>query len=84
VAGIARSRRRRVVVVGVALHASQGRMHSCQRVVGIKRMIECDSGPCGCVVAGIARRGKRRSDVARIAGPCKVRLVAAIAGRWQS
>jgi hypothetical protein len=84
VAGIARGRRRRVIVVRVALRASQGRMHSRQRIVCIKRVIKCDRVPVGCVVAGIARRGKRRRHVVRVAGPCKVCLVAAVAGRWQS
>jgi hypothetical protein len=80
-AGVTRRGGRGVVVVRVALNTRQCGMHSCERVLCVHRMIEVDVSPVGCGMARIASGWKRRSDVIRICGPDKIRLVAAVASR---
>jgi hypothetical protein len=83
-ASVACGRSRCVVVVGVALRAGEGRMHPCQRVVGVDGMVEGDGSPvCGGVASG-ACGGEARGYVIGVCRCCKVSLMASIAGRWQS
>jgi len=83
VAGIAGSRRVRVIVVCMALGAGQRGMSSGQRIVGIHCVIEVDVGPVRRRMAGVAGRGKPGSRMARVCRSVPIRLVAAVAGRGQ-
>jgi len=69
-----------VVVIGVALDTGESGVSSRQRIVGIRRVIECDGGPVARVVAGVARGRKCRGNVTGIRGPGEISLMAAIAG----
>lgn len=51
VAGVARRRRRRKVIVGVALRAGQRGVNSRQGIVGIESVIKSYAGPIRCGVA---------------------------------
>jgi hypothetical protein len=72
-----------VVVVRVALDARQCCVRSCQRIVGIRRVIEGDSRPVGRVVTGVARSGECGRNVTGIRGTREIRLVTAVARRRQ-
>ena len=84
VAAIASRRQVTVVVVGVALNASQRRVRARQSKVGIHRMIECDRGrPVDRVMARVASRREARGRVTGIRGSRPVCLMAAEASRRQ-
>ena len=67
----------------MSLHASQGRVHSCERVICIRSVIEVDGGPIARGVAGIARRRKASRHVARIVCSGPVALVTSETGNRQ-
>lgn len=80
VTAITSSRRVDIVVVHMTLRTGQARVRPGKRVVGIKRVVEGDRSPVGCVMAGIAGCGERSADVVWICGSGEIRLVTAIAG----
>jgi len=83
-AGIARCGCCGVIVVGVALGACHSRMKSSESVVGVQRVIESNRCPVAGCVARIACSRKACRYVAGIVCSSKVRLVAAVAGSWES
>ena len=62
------------------MRASDGCVRSGQGIVGIDRMVECDGGPVCSGMTGVARSGECGGDVIGVCSPCKVCLVAAVAG----
>ena len=82
-ARVAGRRRVHIVVVGMTLNARQCRVHAGKWIVCIRRVVEIHGSPIRRRMAGIARRWKSRSGVARIRGSFPVRLVTAKAGRRQ-
>jgi hypothetical protein len=67
----------------VALHASQGRVHSSEWIIRIRSVIEVDGGPIARGVAGIARRRKASRHMARIVCLGPVALVTSETGNRQ-
>lgn len=79
VAGVAGGRRRHIIVVGVALSARYGCVHSSQRIVRINSVIENNIEPVGCRVADGAVVRKAQLHMGRVFGAQKVSGVACIA-----
>ena len=63
----------------MALCASQRRMHSRKRIVGVHRVVECDGRPVGGCMAGVTCRWESGCNVIGIRSPRKGCLVAAVA-----
>lgn len=82
-AAVTCGRRRGVVIVRVALHARQRRVHPCQWIVSVRRVVEIDGRPVRRVVARIAGGWERRGRMVRIRSPVPVRLVASVTRRRQ-
>lgn len=83
VAGVACCGRCCVVVVRVALHAVQRCVRPCQRIVGIRCMIEHDRCPVGGGMAGVTSGGEGCGYVTWIRGSGEILLMAAVAIRGQ-
>lgn len=80
-AGVAIGRHGCVVVIGVALRAGQSGMCAGQRKH--RCVIECGRSPVSGRVAQSAICREAGRHVSGVRGPGKIRLVAAVAGRWQ-
>ena len=71
-AGVARGRRRDVVVVGVALRAGDGSVRAGERIICVKRVVKLGIEPVCSGVAGGTVVGETQLHVGRIVAGCKV------------
>lgn len=79
--GVAGRRRGCVVIVRVALRASQRRMRTRQRIVRVKCVVEFRVEPIDRRVAGGAIVRQAKLHMRWIVGVCEIRCVARVAGR---
>ena len=79
-AGVAIGGRAGISIVGVALRAGNGRVHSRERIVGVRGVVEPCSQPVCRAVAHRAIVGQARRNVGRISRRDKLLLMARVAG----